>query len=180
MSINNNFIERREARIIAFQSLFSYDFNPISTDELLLFSWLNSEEDKMRVDAVLTYASFLVKGTIDNLLLIDQTIKTKLRNWDFNRISAIDKSILRFSVFSLLFEEGLDDKVVINEAIEIVKQFGPLDSYKFINGLLDAVVDSKNSTIKKKKIVKQQKIDTTKKSLNTKTEEKKIRIIKKI
>ena len=94
-------------------------------------------------DESLEYASFLLKGTIENLCEIDDIIKSKLRNWDFNRISNIDKAILRFSIFSMLFENDLPEKVIINEAVEIVKNFGSEDSYKFVNGILDAVKRSK-------------------------------------
>jgi len=177
MSINN-FSNRREARIIAFQSLFSYDFNPIPLEELISFYWLSDEDENIE-NEILDYASFLTKGTIENLSNIDEIIKNRLRNWNFDRISAIDKSILRFSIFSLLFEKDLDSKIIINEAIEIVKQFGTFDSYKFVNGLLDRVIDDSNSNnlinnTKKKKVVKLTKESKTKK------EDKKIKIIKKI
>jgi N utilization substance protein B len=136
----NDFIKhRREGRILAFQAIFSYDFNPVSTDDLLRFDWLESPYSKESFE----YAAFLIKGTIENLETRDNTIKSKLINWDFARIASVDKAILRFSIFSLLFEKELPEKVIINEAIEIVKQFGSDDSYKFVNGILDAVKKSK-------------------------------------
>jgi len=143
MSINNKKKDyarfRREGRVLAFQSIYAYDFYERSIDELLKFEWIQEDIS----DTVREYASFLVKGTIGNLIKIDEVIKSKLINWDFSRISSIDKAILRFSIFSMLFEDDLPEKVIINEAVEIVKEFGSEDSYKFVNGILDAVKRSK-------------------------------------
>jgi transcription antitermination protein NusB len=131
----NSFQYKREGRVIAFQVLFSLDVNQTSLEDLLKFGWLEDEYSKSSLD----YAKFLIEGTIKNISEVDNTIKSKLRNWDFDRLSSIDKAILRFSVFSLLNEKDLPEKIIINEAIEIVKQFGTEESYKFINGILDAV-----------------------------------------
>ena len=134
--------QKREGRIIAFQALFTYDFNQKSIDDLIKFEWL----EKKYSDKSIQYACFLTKGTIENLNIIDETIKSKLKNWDFSRISCIDKAILRFSIFSMFFETELPEKIIINEAIDIVKKFGTKDSYKFVNGILDAVKRSEKSS----------------------------------
>ena len=141
---NNKFIyNRREGRILAFQTIFAYDFlNNKTLDNLLNFDWLEKKVSKESLD----YAVYLIKGTIENLDIIDKHIKSKLINWDFNRISSIDKAILRFSIFSLLFDKNLPEKVIINEAVEIVKEFGSEESYKFVNGILDAIRKSKESS----------------------------------
>ena len=139
---NKSYIQkRREGRIIAFQTLFAYNFNSKTLDELFKWDWLI----KKYSNESLEYAKFLIKGTIENLNIIDKKIKSKLKNWDFSRISNIDKAILRFSIFSMFFETDLPEKVIINEAVEIVKNFGTEDSYKFINGILDALKRSKNT-----------------------------------
>lgn len=132
-------LNRREGRIIAFQAIFSYDFNNSTYKELIKFNWLDKNYSKESLD----YARYLIKGTLDNLKTIDDKIKLKLRNWNFERISNVDKAILRFSIFSMLFEDDLPEKVAINEAIEIVKNFGSKESYKFVNGILDALKRSK-------------------------------------
>ncbi len=136
---NNFFKDRREGRVIAFQSVFSYDFYDKNKDDLLKFDWVTGEAS----ETSLNYAKFLINGTLSNLKEIDETIKSRLKNWDIGRLSFIDRAILRFSIFSLLNENDLDEKIVINEAIEIAKIYGNEDSYKFINGILDAVRNSK-------------------------------------
>src|SRR4030043_2472990 len=89
--------KRREGRIIAFQTLFAYDFNQKALEELLKWEWVEEKFPKESIE----YAKFLIKGTIENIDFIDKKIKSKLKNWDFSRISNIDKAILRFSIFSM-------------------------------------------------------------------------------
>ena len=132
---NNFFKERREGIVIAFQNIFSFGFGEKKIEELLNLDWILEQVSKRSLE----YAKYLVVGTISNIKEIDDIIKSKLKNWDIDRISQVDKAILRFSIFSLLHEKDLDAKVTINEAIEIAKIFGTEDSYKFINGILDAV-----------------------------------------
>ena len=64
---------------------------------------------------------------------------TQLEHWDLGRLSYVDRAILRFSTFSLFFQDDVPDTVVINEAIDIAKIFGSDDSYRFVNGVLDAL-----------------------------------------
>lgn len=138
-----NYSSRRNGRIIALQALFMYDFTGKGIDDLLEFNWL--EEDYP--GEALEYAKFLIKGTIDNIELIDTKIKKTLKNWDFERINAVDKAILRFSVFSMIFEKELSKKIIINEAIELAKIFGVEDSYRFVNGILDAIRESEEKNL---------------------------------
>lgn len=131
---------RHIGRVLAFQVLFSYDFDADSLDNALTFQW----EDSLEISKTSNdYARFLVEGTIRNLSEIDKIISSKLRNWELGRISAVDKSIVRFATFSLMYENDLDSKIIIDEAVEISKQFGAQDSYKFVNGILDAIKKDK-------------------------------------
>jgi N utilization substance protein B len=65
-----------------------------------------------------------------------------LEHWDLDRVSKVELAVLRLSTFCLLYQKDLDSAVVIDEAIEITKEFTAegADSYKFVNGVLDAVV----------------------------------------
>jgi len=137
-----NIEDRKKARIIAFQALFNYDLSSTDKDTILKLDWIDPHTDQ----EVIEYARFLVNGAFINLESIDSVIISKLKNWRFDRISAIDRSILRFSIFSILHEDDLPTKIVINEAIEIAKQYGTDDSYKFINGILDAIKEIREST----------------------------------
>lgn len=140
--VGKSFEYKRIGRIIAFQGLYAYEFEARGIDDLISFS----KDDGYQSDAI-GYARTLICGAINNIVMIDRLISSKLKNWDFDRISSIDKAILRMSVYELLFED-VPDVIVINEALEINKQFGNVDSYKFVNGILDAINKSKEPSVK--------------------------------
>ena len=81
----------------------------------------------------------LVNGVFDNLEEIDHQIEKHSHNWKLNRMSAIDRNILRIAIFELLSCDEIPPKVSINEAIEIAKTFGDKNSPAFINGILDQI-----------------------------------------
>jgi N utilization substance protein B len=81
----------------------------------------------------------LIQGTLAQLGEIDRHISDQLENWDFNRLARVDCAILRMSVYCLLFQKDIPVSVTIDEAIHIAKEYGSDDSYKFINGVLDAI-----------------------------------------
>jgi transcription antitermination protein NusB len=80
------------------------------------------------------------KGAWENVRECDELIGDSTLKWKMNRLSAVDKSILRISVYQLKFCCDIPAKVVINEAIELAKKFSTAQSPGFVNGVLDAVV----------------------------------------
>jgi len=81
----------------------------------------------------------LVDGVRKNLERIDLEIEKHSLNWKLNRMSCIDRNILRIAIFEILFCDEIPLKVSINEAIEIAKTYGDKNSAPFINGILDQV-----------------------------------------
>ena len=81
----------------------------------------------------------LINGVFDNLEEIDHQIKEHSHNWKLNRMSSIDRNILRIAIFELLSCDEIPPKVSINEAIEIAKTYGDKNSPAFINGILDQI-----------------------------------------
>lgn len=131
-------MSRRKSRILAFQALYSWDASSESLDTLLQFSWVESI-DSMDPGA-LDFARFLISGTVENIELIDGKIKENLsQNWNFDRLNKVSLAILRISVFSILFQKDIPVTIVIDEAIDISKEFGQDDSFKFINAILDKI-----------------------------------------
>jgi len=130
---------RRKARILAFQTLFSKDFNNNSIEELIRFDWMDEERLKNYDDETITFAKLLIVGTLENLEDIDKAIKKQLQSWDFNRIVKVELAILRLSVYSILFQRDIPMAVTINEAIDIAKDYGSDEAYRFINGILDGI-----------------------------------------
>lgn len=136
-------MSRRKSRIIAFQSIYSWDVNNIPLEELLTFSWLNKDSEnsnKNNINDETLFASIIVKGTIDNISQIDELIDSHLSaNWSKDRINKVTLAILRTSIYELKFQSGSNPKIVIDEAINIAKEYGADDSFKFINAVLDKI-----------------------------------------
>ncbi len=104
------------------------------TDEIL-------EEKKIR-NKQKDFALTLYEGVMQNIVPVDEAIVKHLKEWDFERLGAIERATLRLATYEILFGE-LDSAVVINEAVEITKAFGTEQSPKFINGVLDAISKDK-------------------------------------
>jgi len=130
---------RRKARIVAFQALYAWDASSMEFDELLSFSWLGEDSAASTDEELKTFAGLIVSGTIENIDTIDSDIKKHLEHWAFERLKKVDLAILRVSVYSLIFQTDIPAQITIDEAIEIAKEYGAEDSYRFINGVLDAV-----------------------------------------
>jgi N utilization substance protein B len=126
---------RRSARIIALQALYQIDICGKSVEDVLGFDWLEKEADSQTLDFAIT----LIEGSVKYQKIIDSAIVSQLEHWDLDRLSFVDRAILRFSTYSLYFQDDVPDTVVINEAIDLAKQFGSDDSYRFVNGVLDGI-----------------------------------------
>lgn len=130
---------RRKARIIAFQTLYGWEITRQPVSELLSFSWLEDEKMERIPEDTLLFAQLIVSGALENIAPVDEAIKNQLENWDFSRLSKVDLAILRMSVYSLLYQTDIPASVTIDEAVDIAKEFGSDDSYRFINGVLDGI-----------------------------------------
>jgi transcription antitermination factor NusB len=72
---------------------------------------------------------------------IDDKIKRYTENYDIQRLSPVDRNVLRLAIYEMLYREDIPPVVSINEAIELAKTFGGSDSGRFVNGILDRVKD---------------------------------------
>lgn len=124
-------MKRRMAREKALQAMYQIDISEADPAEALE-NVLNGE----RPDEFL---QVLVEGTLENLQEIDQEISKHLERWSIDRLAKVDVNILRLGVYELLFNKDVPQNVVINEAIEIAKNFGDEKSGKFVNGILSKV-----------------------------------------
>lgn len=131
-------MSRRKSRIIAFQAIYSWDVSGESLEDLLQFSWVDSKDNLD--ESELAFSRILIGGTIENISPIDEIIKSHLSaNWNFDRLNKVTLSILRISVYSLMYQKDIAASIVIDEAIDLAKEFGPDDSFKFINAMLDKI-----------------------------------------
>jgi N utilization substance protein B len=133
-------MNRRRAREYALQALFQREFTGdkqnFSPDEGPLASRGEKKETEK-------FAEALVQGTIDNLEEIDRVLKKAAEHWEMDRMAAVDRNILRFAVFEILYRDDIPSAVTINEALEIAKKYSSLESVPFINGLLDRIAREK-------------------------------------
>jgi len=90
-------------------------------------------------ERVLSFAVELVQGTEGRRAEIDDVIQTASRNWRIDRMSRVDRNILRLAVGELLASPEVPTKVVINEAVELAKRYGAGEAPAFVNGILDRI-----------------------------------------
>jgi transcription antitermination factor NusB len=127
---------RTRARELAMQGLYQLDVQGPDLLELLGEFFIEAD----RNDFVRKLASDWTKGTWKNLAQCDELIVASTIKWQFHRLSPVDKSILRLSVYQLKFCPDIPPRVVINEAIELAKKFSTDKSPAFVNGVLDAAL----------------------------------------
>ena len=133
-----SFVARRKSIIIAFQAIFSWDAGGETLEDLLQFSWVDSKQNLDESD--LSFSRILIAGTIENIEQIDELIKTHLaKNWTFDRLNKVTLAILRISIFSIIHQKEISPSIVIDEAIDLAKQFDSDESFKFINAMLDTI-----------------------------------------
>lgn len=133
-------MSRRLARETALQVLFQRDL----TKEPLVIA---EEVQKWAKEFVVPepskdFAQELVEGTIEHLEQIDQTIAAYAQDWTINRMAKVDRNVMRLAAYEILFRSDIPGRVSLNEAIELAKRFGGEESAKFVNGILDRIVDS--------------------------------------
>lgn len=143
---------RHRARAAALQMLYQWEVGRVSAHEAVRTYWPGrdappSPEDEhadlvpdTAVDEVgRTFANALVAGTIERVKEADALIATHLKNWRLERVAVIDRLVLRMAIYELLTERDTPPKVIINEAIELVRTFSGEEPVPLINGVLDAV-----------------------------------------
>ncbi len=129
---------RRKSRELALQGLYMHEVSGTPLKDILTFDWTEWEMS----DDIRGFAEILIKGAIEHVSRIDELIVTYSKNWKIERLNAVDKAILRISIYALLYRSDIPSAVTINEGIELGKIYGGEGSGQFINGILDAVKNS--------------------------------------
>ena len=127
---------RRKARELAIQILFQMEFNPGDPDEICDLVCENFNPSK----SIRAFSRKLVCGVRENIKYMDGLIRKSSKNWRLERMSKVDKSILRLSTYEILFMKDIPHKVSIDEAVELGKKYGTDESGAFINGVLDNIL----------------------------------------
>ena len=129
---------RRKAREITLQILYEVDMGTHSPKEVLAQFWRREPV----TDDIQAFATTLVEGVVRNMKEIDVLIETHSTNWKLSRMAVIDRNILRFAIFEIVYLSDVPVSVSLNEAIEVAKKYGTVDSGAFINGVLDNIAKS--------------------------------------
>jgi N utilization substance protein B len=140
--------KRRQAREYALQFLYRIDFVDIAeggaahpesianiNEEIAAF-WKDSGEEDPDVRS---FTENIIMGTIRNLGEIDPLLQKVAAKWSLSRMASIDRNILRFATYEILYRHDIPDAVTINESLEIAKKYSTVDSAAFINGILDRI-----------------------------------------
>ena len=86
------------------------------------------------------YAEILVRLVANNLEKIDRAIEESLTNWRLERLSVVDRAILRLGTAEMMFVDDVPARLVIREMVQLAEKYGTNDSARFVNGVLDAVM----------------------------------------
>ena len=101
-----------------------------------------SARDLAELESALDYAKSLVRGTLEHLDQIDKLIRQQAEHWRLERMPPVDRNILRLAIYEFLFETDVPKLVILDEAIELAKEFGTEQSGRFVNGVLDGILKS--------------------------------------
>ncbi|MFQ3675157.1 MAG: transcription antitermination factor NusB [Endomicrobiia bacterium] len=134
---------RRKSRVVTLNVLYLVDNCNLTVDNCIntVFSQYENYPDSFK-----KFSAMLVTGTIQNKNIIDKIIEKYLHNWTLDRMASVDKNILRLATFELLVFLETPVNVIINEAIEIAKEYSTKDSGRFVNGLLDQIKNVRTNT----------------------------------
>lgn len=127
--------KRRRAREVAVQYHFWRDLQGGAGPERIDDFW----EFCPVKPSVREFAQPLIEGMVAQLPEIDERIRRYCENYEFRRISAVDRNVLRLAIYEMLFRDDIPPVVSINEAIELAKMYGGTDSGRFVNGILDRI-----------------------------------------
>lgn len=128
--------KRTRARDFALKFLYQIDITKESADKDFEEFWLNQEQADSEVK---DFADILIKGILENLKDIDQKITGYATNWELKRMAVVDRNILRLATYELIYLKDIPPKVSINEAVDLAKKYGDVESGRFVNGVLDKI-----------------------------------------
>lgn len=128
-------MSRRKARELAFKVIFQVD--QVNADPRTAFKYLLADHNL--ADSEKDFSWSLIDGCLQNKQTIDHLISTFANDWAIDRMSSVDRNLMRVASTEILFLEGSQAAIAIDEAIEISKKYGEDTSAAFINAILDKI-----------------------------------------
>ena len=127
---------RTLAREHALKILYQVEITHRSLDLIFGEYWKMEEV----VDAeIISFTKSLVEGSLKHIKDIDEKIMKYATNWQLKRMAVIDRNVMRLGLYELQYTTDIPPKVAINEAVELAKKYGDMESSKFVNGILDKI-----------------------------------------
>jgi len=130
---------RRSGREAALQMLFQLEGSGVSADQAVELFWRTFEDADPEGKP---YADSIVRGVADNLDTIDKKVAAASQNWRLERMSRVDRNLLRLGTWELMFRTDVPRAVILDEAVELAKSFGTDESSSFVNGVLDRIAEN--------------------------------------
>jgi N utilization substance protein B len=132
-------LSRRKSREFAFKVIFQVD--QVDTDPRQAFKYLIDNKELTEQDREFSW--HLIEGCLDNLPAIDEKLSYFSRDWAINRMSSVDRNIMRLASYEILFMDNKQSVIAIDEAIELAKKYGDENSASFVNAILDKILGNK-------------------------------------
>lgn len=130
---------RRSGREAALQMLFQLEGSGVSPEQAIELFWRTFEDADPEGKP---YADAIVRGVADNLDGIDKKVTAASQNWRLERMSRVDRNLLRLGTWELMFRTDVPRAVILDEAVELAKSFGTDESSGFVNGVLDRIAEN--------------------------------------
>jgi len=144
-------MKRRLAREMVVSSLYQMEMNEVKANDALemIIEEIGLDDEvsnKSTDEQTNVFARSLLVGVIEKKAAIDDLLTTFLTGWQVDRLSRVDRQILRLACYEMVFIQDAPQKVVLNEAIELAKHFGTDESGKFVNGVLAKLLKSEDTS----------------------------------
>jgi N utilization substance protein B len=131
-------VHRHQARILALQAIYEVDVTDHGLDEVIARTLYDPEE--VIPPEVQRYAERIARGVEQHRGRIDGYIAEAAPAFPVPQLASVDRNVLRLAIYELLREPDVPLKAAINEAVELAKRYGGLNSSRFVNGVLGTVL----------------------------------------
>jgi N utilization substance protein B len=126
---------RRSGREAALQMLFQIEASGVGAESAIALFWRNFEADPEGR----AYADEIIRGLEEKKTDVDTAITAASSNWRSERMARVDRNLLRLGAWELMFRPGVPLAVVLDEAVELAKEYGTDESSAFVNGVLNQI-----------------------------------------
>jgi N utilization substance protein B len=129
---------RHSGREAALQMLFQLEASGVTAPQAIELFWRTYEDADPEGKA---YADAIVRGVAESLAALDKRVAAASQNWRLERMSRVDRNLLRLGTWELMFRADVPRAVILDEAVELAKSFGTDESSGFVNGVLDRIAN---------------------------------------